>query len=262
MALIEHIKNFLPIKQLRICRYNRKFECDGYSCFRGVFNSFDEAYASAPKKKNIGFNFPEVADLFLERTSKIQSYDYPMIFWLRSIIEKHQTLFDYGGNIGVHYYAYKEYLKYPEGLTWKVCEVPEVAKAGEKMAREKGVENLKFVMEFDAAEGSDILISAGALQYVEAPMIFESLVKLKRRPQYLLFNKLPLYEGPGFVTLQNAGCSFTAQHVYNKQWFVGEMEKIGYELRDMWDVYGLGCAIPFYPENSFKLYTGLFFHIE
>lgn len=118
--------------------------------------------------------------------------------------------------------------------------------------------SLKFTTRFEDAEGSDIIISAGTLQYIESPMLFESLARLHDKPKYLLLNKLPLYEGAGYVTLQNAGCSFVAQHVFNYDYFINELSKIAYDVVDIWNVYELNCHIPFYPKNSFNTYTGIY----
>ena len=38
-----------------------------------------------------------------------------------------RRLFEFGGHVGVAYYAYRSHLTLPEGFSWTVCDVPAVA---------------------------------------------------------------------------------------------------------------------------------------
>jgi putative methyltransferase (TIGR04325 family) len=262
LTFLNKVKNVYPVKLLRIARYNRKFESDCYSCFRGVYKTFEEAYASAPKDNKIGFNIPEIATSFSERVSKINSYDYPMIFWLQSVLKNNSIVLDFGGNIGVHFYSYQKYILFPNGINWVVCEVQEVAKIGRSLAKKKMEDRLLFIDSIDKVEKFDVLISSGTLQYIEEKNIKKTLQLHKHKPKYLLLNKLPLYDGPEFVTLQNAGCTFVAQHVFNKSNYIKTINDMNYELVDQWTIHDLACYIPFYPNNSFQKYTGMVFKLQ
>ena len=259
--MLDRIKTLYPVKYVRKLKYNRKFERDCYSCFRGVFDTFSDAYASAPPGNQLGFNITEFAEQFTERAHEVYSYDYPVLFWIKSILGDNISVFDFGGNIGVHYYAYQKYMEFPQQMRWVVCEVPEVADAGRKLALENRSEHIVFTSNFKDSEGSDLFISAGALQYIENPSIAEALASLENRPGHLLLNKLPLYDGPQYVTLQNAGISFVAQYVFNRRDFIKALVDIGYELVDMWRVHELDCSIPFHPEHVVKKYSGLYLRL-
>jgi hypothetical protein len=54
----------------------------GGNLYRGVFQTFAEAQASAPQGKPLGYDNPAAADLYLERTRRIYPSDYPVVYWL------------------------------------------------------------------------------------------------------------------------------------------------------------------------------------
>src|SRR3954470_23841003 len=106
-------------------KYDRMFLANfGFS--RGVFDSFEQAAGSRPANRPVGCNVAEYASVHLDRLDHLQAYDYPVLFWLRPLLHDNCTLFDLGGNIGVHYHAYSKCLDYPPNLRWVVCDVPEV----------------------------------------------------------------------------------------------------------------------------------------
>lgn len=260
--LKQKIKEFPPIKKYRIWRYDNKFEHDCYSCFRGVFTTFQEAYNTAPQNSKLGFDFPETADLFTERLSTINSYDYPVIYWLSSVIQDNPIVFDLGGNIGIHYYAYKDYLTYPENLKWIVCEVPKIVKIGREKSTAAHMNQLHFTEDIEHTDNCDVFLSAGTLQYFEKPVFIEAIAQSANKPKHILLNKLPLYEGSTFVTLQNARHTFTPQYVFNRNSFIEKFKEIGYEVIDEWRVYELKCFIPFFPDHSVSHYSGLYLRLR
>jgi putative methyltransferase (TIGR04325 family) len=66
------------------------------------------------------------------------------MFWLGRLIEPGTRVFDYGGHRGTNFYAYSRYLKYPEGFKWIVCDLPEIVKAGEELARRENRSEISF----------------------------------------------------------------------------------------------------------------------
>jgi putative methyltransferase (TIGR04325 family) len=245
-----------PVQALRERRYERCFR-DGYGLFRGVFTGFAAASLSAPRGKRVGHNWPEYAPHHIARADHIEAYDYPCLFWLGRILRTGSRVFDYGGNVGVHYHGYGKYLDYPADFAWNVCELPELVRLGEQIARERGCRSLRFTTEFADAEGADVLIAAGVLQYIEEPLA-DRLAMLRRRPRHLLLNKLPLYDGEPFITLQD-GPVYVPHHVFNRTDFVAALGNLGYELIDSWDVPGFSCYVPFNPGRDVPMYSGLYF---
>ena len=268
------IKKFPYVKQLynnyREIDYKQKFATTGYGSFWGVFETFDRASESAPKTKSIGYNDAELAQEYrrmLEQNNWennhliIRSYDYPVLFWLKSIFsEDCHNVVDFGGNIGIHYYTYSQYLKYPKNVEWTICEVPEIAKVGRELAATRGAGKLFFTSDFDSFNDRDILIASGSVQYVED--IALKLDLCERKPKHLLINRLPLYDGERFVTLQNGGNVFYPQFIFNKTEFIRSIEKIGYEAIDIWEDRHDSCYIPFHQDRSLSFYTGLYARLK
>jgi putative methyltransferase (TIGR04325 family) len=236
--------------------HNRKFEAWPGS-YRGVFGSFAEARASAPRDKH-GFDHPELASIYDDRLDRVFPSDYPVLFWLDRILPDVRSVFDWGGHIGLTFYAYRKYLEFADTLSWRVCDMPAIIEAGAKLAEKKGERGLSFTSNATEADGFDAILAAGSLQYLERPFA-EQLAALSRRPRHLLINKLPLYEGEPFVTLQNTVHSYNAYQIGNRAQFVGSVERLGYTLVDSWTTPDVTCIIPLHPERSIHAYSGLYF---
>lgn len=258
--------------------YRQRFAHDGYGSFLGVFNTFEEAIKSAPKTKNIGYNHRELATEYAQMLEDenwegsgriIANYDYPILFWLGQIINetmsqtvKHGceiSVFDFGGNVGIHFYAYRSYIDRLKELPWMVCEVAEIAKVGRAIAQKRNVQNLKFTSEFADLSGKDVLIASGSIQYVQN---LAQQLSISNKPVHLLINRLPLYEGEDFVTLQNGGKVFYPQYVFSKAKFIADLNRIGYKLIDIWEDKHDSCIIPSHPEKSLPFYYGIYLRLE
>ena len=242
--------------------YERGFAGNNYGSFRGVYSSFKQAEHAAPRTKPLGFATEDYAKEFADRHSRIFSFDYPVLFWLAPFLRTGIKLFDYGGHCGTHFYAYERYVDYSPGLRWVVCDLPEIVTVGAHIAEERNKKQLTFTTRFEDADGSDVLLAAGSLQYVESPPIAVALGCLKSRPQHILINKISLHEGPAFVTLQNGGIAYHPMHVFNRKEFVDTISAVGYELVDDWAVPSHSGRIPFHPEASFPAHSGLYFRLR
>ncbi|MBW4605135.1 MAG: methyltransferase, TIGR04325 family [Calothrix sp. FI2-JRJ7] len=247
-------------------QYKSRFATDYYGCFWGVFNTFDEAIQAAPKVKSFGYNNEELAQEYQQMLEdnnwenqgrSIFLYDYPMLFWLSSIINQGNTnIFDFGGNVGVHYYSYTKYLSNTT-LKWTVCDLPEIIKAGKRIVEKRAIKDLEFTSEFADIKSKDIMIAAGVIQYIEN---LAKKLSTTYKPQHLLINRVPLYDGEQFVTLQNGGKVFYPQYIFNKTEFIDGLINIGYELIDIWEGTG-SCIIPFHPDKSVYSYSGLYLRL-
>ena len=249
------------LKTILAAYYERVFATSGSGMFRGVYGSFDEASNAAPRTKSLGFDHKETTTLYEDRLTRIFPEDYPVLFWLRPILQPGSSVFDFGGHRGVHFYAYAKYLEYPVDLKWLVCEVPEVVKAGRELAAQRNANRLQFTSDIKDADGATVFIAGGSLHYVESPSLADSLKALSRRPRHLILNKLPLYDGKSYVTLQNGKVAFHPLHVYNRAEYIGALSGLGYELIDHWPTPTRHGRIPFHPEVSFPTYTGLYLRL-
>jgi putative methyltransferase (TIGR04325 family) len=233
----------------------------GHGAYFGVFENFAAARASLPP--NPEFDQAALAAEYVDiRTRKVFEYDYPMIVWLdHAFRDGASKVLDIGGSVGVHYYAYQKYLQMPAGLSWRVVEVPSMAKLGREMAQKTRGGALTFSEDLvPALSGSDIWIAAGSLQYFESARPGDLLKQCARRPRHILLNKIPLYAGEDFVTTQNIDQgSFTPLHVYNRRRYIREIEAMGYALEDQWPVHERSLYLPGHPEKSFPCFSGLYF---
>jgi len=253
----------------------RHFSTDGYGSLWGVYTSFAEARAAAPKTKGFDYDNPLVAKEYAEeiRAGKwervgtpIRSFDYPPMLWLQLFLERHAKgssapvrVIDFGGSVGVHYYEYRRYLSFPASLTWTICDLPCIVAEGEILAKERTATQLRFATDIRAAGDADLFLASASLQAVDD--VAALLTSLPKLPQALILNRLPLYDGPRFVTLQNGGHVFYCQNVFNRNEFIASLKKLGYELRDEWVDTVDSCSIPFHPTHSFPHCIGLYMEL-
>jgi putative methyltransferase (TIGR04325 family) len=217
----------LPFAFYQFCRSVSLYLRFPYACYRGIYENFETAEAAVPKSKKLGYDHPDLAQAYLEEFgSYIGYYDYPVLLWLQKLIKDGINVFDFGGNIGTHFYGYERYLSYPSHLSWTVCELPEIIKAGETLAAKQGRSELEFTTKFSKANGADIFLASGVIQYVKD--LSEKLAELNNPPQHLLINRIPLCEGQTFVTLQNGGMVAYPVQVSNRKQFIQSLENIGY----------------------------------
>jgi putative methyltransferase (TIGR04325 family) len=225
--------------------------------FLGVFDTYEAAELAIPKGKLVGFNHQEVARFFIDRMSKARDSDYPALFWLTRALGDSRRVFDCGGNIGGAYYKFGNYIDYPAGLQWLIWDLPEIIKAGAEVAAERGAP-LSFTTRFEEGEGSDIFLAIGVIQYLPKPLA-QYLGELKIKPKYILINRISLYDGPMYVTLEDTGPVRCPYKVFNRQEFVSSICDLGYDLVDWWFTPDLACVIRWHPSRSFHAHSGLYF---
>jgi putative methyltransferase (TIGR04325 family) len=222
---------------------------------RGVYGSFEEARANAPRNVPLGYDHEDIALGY--KNQGFLASDYPAVFWLREVLRDGGNIFDLGGSVGTSFYSWEACIEYPQNLRWLICELPSVADAGEVLAQENKENRLSFTSRFEDADGSDCLLASGSLQYIETS-IADSLKRLTRLPQHLVFNRVPLHGCVECVTLQNIKWAVSPYRIFQMNRFIGELEALGYSVVDAWAVPDHSCWIPFYPEYSVESYTGLY----
>jgi putative methyltransferase (TIGR04325 family) len=261
--IIAILKNAPIIKGARARRHHRHFLSEsGFGSYYGLYESFQQACASLPESE--GYDQEHLAEEFIPRMDSLFAYDYPVLFWLdRAFSSNARSVFDIGGAVGVHFYAYQKLLTYPDGTTWQVCETPAMARVGRGIAESRGDKRLTFADVLSTREVNfDVWLSAGALQYIENGYPGELLGPCKARPAHVIFSKLPVIEGEGFVTSQNIGTnSYSPFHVFGRARFMDEMESLGYRLIDTWPVPERSLYLPGHPEKRLKSFSGMYFQL-
>jgi putative methyltransferase (TIGR04325 family) len=231
---------------------------DNGGLFTGVYDSYAAAHRDIPPSRNQGWDNEESASIWLNLIDRMQPTAYAPFFWLSGLLREGTTIIDYGGSIGLSYYSYVKRRKLPSRARWIVVEVPHLVATGKKIAQRENATQLEFVDDLSGTPPADILLSAGALQFIDdsGRVILE---KPPSAPAHILLNKLPLTHGPAYWTLQNFGPAISPYRIYNERDFLGHFENAGYLLRDRWVVPELSCDVPFHPERFVPHLSGLYF---
>jgi putative methyltransferase (TIGR04325 family) len=227
--------------------------------FRGVFTSFEEARASAPATRPLGYDNPESAELYLKRL-RVDDHDYPAMLWLsKSFTGAMTRVVDYGGAVGIKFFAFSRLIDFPANLDWLVIDVPAVVERGRAFATaRRAPATLRFSADLKDADGADVLFASGSLQYLERPLpaMLETLSQLPRR---IIINTTPIHPTEAFYTLNSIGTAFCPYQVAAHGPFIDGMEAAGYKMRDEWRNLGKRMEIPDHPSRSLTHYTGFCF---
>jgi putative methyltransferase (TIGR04325 family) len=226
--------------------------------FRGVYASFAEAEASIPSGGRSGYDHAQLAGLYRDRMNKANQSDYAVLFWLKAILDERSFVFDFGGHVGVSYHGWRRYLDYRSGMRWLVYDVPAIVAVGAELASERASAGLEFTSEVTRARGCTIFLAAGSLQYVDESLP-TLLARISSLPRHLIVNKMPMYDGEAFVTVQSSGRSYHAYRIYNRAAFVAELVALGYRVVDDWSNREQHCEIPFTRGRDIDAYSGYYF---
>jgi putative methyltransferase (TIGR04325 family) len=217
--------------------------------FFGVYPSPEAARAAAPDAMPASYDNAASAELYRERTERVYPHDYPVLYWLNTVLPGARRVFDLGGHVGIARYAYEPYLDRLSDLTWTVCDVPAVVEAGKRLAAVRHPSGLTFTSRHEDANGADVLFASGVLQYLDAGFLGELLAGLASPPDHVLVNLLPTTMGSTFYTLNNIGPAICPYVVSNEDAFLASVRRSGYRLVDEWSTPDKRCDIPLHPER-------------
>jgi putative methyltransferase (TIGR04325 family) len=227
--------------------------------FLGSFESFAAAEAAAPRKARLGYDNAELASWYRERLGRIQSEDYPVLFWLQRALADTRGIFDFGGHVGLHFFAFDPLLTWPAGSTWTVCDVPAVVEAGRRVASERGApRELRFTTRPEDADGADLFLASGSLQYLPIGFLHDLLRRLSRPPKRLLINKLPLHPTVAYTTLQDTRASFHPYAVDSRPRWLSELGVLGYRALGEWSNFEHDCRVSLRSELNVPEYSGFY----
>jgi putative methyltransferase (TIGR04325 family) len=232
----------------------------GNNAYYGAFPSFASALTQIPEVMSSGFNTEAARHWYVERHDVVRVNDYPVIYWLGKLfVDGPRRLFDLGGHIGVSYYGFRRYLRYPEDLRWMIHDTPAAVAAGREWARGHDPGRLlSFADSPDAADGQEILLTCGALQYLDYTLP-ELLGRLASPPPHVLVNLVPMHQTSGFVTLQHIGVGICPYRVMAMPTFIAEMAALGYAVVDRWEALDKMLEVPFEPRCAIDRYHGFYF---
>lgn len=237
--------------------------------FYGVYDSLEHARRFAPAGL-VGYDHDRLTNLEISgfrsgpepSFGPMDSSEYPLLFWLKPLIKPNTRIFDFGGFLGNGFYLYRRYLDYPPTLTWTVCDVAAIARAGRTLAERWNEKQLEFTTEHASAEGADIFLAAGSLQYLEPGFLKRLLAGLRNPPKHVFVHRTPLHESRSFITLQTwndgQGPVFCPYSVPHRDALIEDMRDLGYREVDRWSK-PRALEIPLHPEHRVDAYSGLYF---
>jgi putative methyltransferase (TIGR04325 family) len=237
--------------------YHWKFLSRVGAC-RGVYASYHEATRACATFKHAGYNEalfygPQI----IGEPTLLRQRDYPILLWLAHCLNEGTQVLNLGGNAGAEYFTYRQFLRFPPGLRWLVWELPQSVKFGEHLAQTLDAPGLTFTTRLEDGSGADIVLTCGASQYFEQDLA-TCLKRLRTLPARLFVNRIPLYEGKTFYTVQSTFGSVVPYRIQNRQEFVDSLTDLGYHLVDCWyDEREL--VIPFYPNRRVRGFYGFYF---
>jgi putative methyltransferase (TIGR04325 family) len=230
---------------------------EGWRYCHGVHRSFAESRAAIPSRRKVGFDNLESADLYAQELDRVKPSDYAAFFWLRPLLPEIRRVFDFGGNKGWAYYAFRRYLTFPEDFSWTVYDVPAVVSAGQKLAPSRNASHLAFTTSFSVAEGCDLFYTSGTLQFVEQELA-ELLSSLKSLPPHLLINRVPLSAKPTYFTVHDFGPGCCPYRIANHEEFCKSLKSLNYEIVDSWPCAESWCKVRGRPSHQVRTYTGFY----
>lgn len=241
-------------------RYDTFFAtCPDQQLFRGVFDTYDQALASAPATKPVSYDNEASSELYLQDL-RAHAHDYPALFWIgQSFAEGMRTVFDVGGSVGIKYFAFSRLLPFPRDVRWVVQDMPAVVERGRRFAAERQVQQgLSFTSSPADADGVDVLFASGVLQYLPQTLA-ELIAGLKHRPRRIVVNTAAIHPVKSYFTLNSIGTAFCPYRVQAHGAFVREVTQAGYVLRDHWQNPAKFLRIPFEAGHDLDSYSGYCF---
>lgn len=225
--------------------------------FSGVYTTYEDALTAANQRGLAGYDHDAVAGVAFEQMCRLVPWDYPVLFWLSQIRQDIHSLLDAGGHMGTKFRAFRTILPDIEALKWTVYDVPAIVKAGEKRARDEGIENLSFTSRLDGHGPCDVFLGSGLLQYLNVPLP-DLLGRLAAPPKHLLLNKVALRTGKTIFTLERIGPALVPYQMRNEASFLAELEGIGYRIADRWNIPSLSHVIDTHPEYGASESAGFY----
>lgn len=257
--LVDALGNLPPLLQLRRREFERRF-CRGVGHpFHGVYESFAAAEAAIPSFVPASYDNPAAASMYVGHLG-IDDYDYPVLFWLQEALRLGmRSVVDVGGSTGIKFYAFREVLPMPAELSWRVVEVPAAVALGRELASKAGVASqLAFTSELADADGTDVLLASGSLQYLPRSL-GEILASLPRKPRRVLVNTTPIHASRSFFTRNHIGTACCPYRVTARDAFLAEVAAQGYVLRTAWSNRGKSLRLPFEKGLDVEHYSGFCF---
>jgi putative methyltransferase (TIGR04325 family) len=214
--------------------------------FAGAYPSRAAALKALPAAARAGYRTAGVSEVNFAEMSKIEDWDYPVLFWLQRLLGTGEAVLDAGGHLGTKYVAFSRALPLAH-LRWTVQDLPPTVDAALAAQAEGRVPSaIRFVTDPAAAGEVGLLLASGLLQYLDQPFA-EYVARLAAPPPHILLNKVALRDGPTRVTLERIGPARVPYQIRDRAAFEAEITAMGYRIEDSWSIAALAHVIPSHP---------------
>jgi putative methyltransferase (TIGR04325 family) len=202
----------------------------------GRYRSSEEAQSMVPPGRRASFDNEIMVSHNIEKFSTIHVFDWPVLFFLQKLIHENklQVVTDFGGHIGVKFYAFRTMLDVPVNLTWQVVDVPAMVREGRRRLSPE-MRALQFFERAEETAACDVLLCSGVMQYAEAT-IEEIVARLPEKPRWILLNKVSVFEREGFFTLEDHGRYSLPFHVFTPKELEESRLRLGYGRVAQWTI--------------------------
>ena len=246
-------------------RFFRRPYRDGniyYGIYEDYATALRAAAAFSSDRLPATYDVARAGRMYRTQLRQLRICDYAALLWLEhALADGARGVFDLGGHIGLAYYGFGRLVELPADLDWQVHDLPGVMATGREWAAGHDIEGrLRFADSPRDANGCDLLISSGTLQYLEYELP-DLLAVLDTPPRHVLINLSPIHPERGFFTLQNLGIAVCPYRVIGLPALVEAMGRLGYAVRDQWELPERQLRIPFAPERHLDHYSGLYFRM-
>jgi putative methyltransferase (TIGR04325 family) len=203
--------------------------------YRGRFKTSVEARNSLPVSRRATYDSEALVSIGIESYSTIHLFDWPVLGFLQKMMSHNQltVMTDFGGHVGVKFYAFREMLDFPKDFQWQVVEVPAMVREGRRRVP-PGVNSLSFFERLEETAPCDALLCSGSLQYVDWT-IEEIVDRLPRRPAMVFVNKVPVSKERGFFTIETFVKSLPC-HIFGPNELEKARRNLGYKLAANWPI--------------------------
>jgi putative methyltransferase (TIGR04325 family) len=203
--------------------------------YRGRFRTSEDARNSLPSAQRTTYDDEALASIGIESYSTIHLFDWPILVFCQKLMRQNHlhVVTDFGGHVGVKFYAFQEMLELPEDFHWQVVDVPAIINEGRRRLPPE-IHSLSFFERVEETAACDALLCSGVLQYVDLSLE-EIIARLPGKPHMIFVNKVPVSSKQGFFTIETFVKSLPC-HIFGPDELTSARQHLGYRLAANWPI--------------------------
>jgi putative methyltransferase (TIGR04325 family) len=228
--------------------------------FTGAYGSYEAAFDAAKAMPMAGYDHEEITSVGFSKMCQVLPWDYPVLFWMRSLLQEVDGVIDAGGHMGTKYRAFRPLLPFGESFRWVVYDLPSFIRVGRRLAERDGLTGLSFVDRIEDAGGIPLFLGSGLMQYLDVPLS-SLLQRLPALPRHLILNKVALRKNGTVVTLERISGAYVPYQMRDEATFLSDVTQLGYTQVDRWAIPSLSHLIDTHPELGRSESAGFYFRL-